>query len=91
MSLLFNLCVDNQQSNTGQNIEFLKNLYNVNSLQDPIEEKHSIKKNRVNPLEQGEEWKPILINEICLAKKGFLDIGLEEEILDDLLLHIYNQ
>ena len=55
MSLLFNLCVDNQQSNTGQNLEFLKNLYSVNSLQDLIEEKFSIKKNRVNPLEQGED------------------------------------
>ena len=46
---------------------------------------HVIKKARVNPLQEGEDWKPNMIKEICLAKKGFLDIELENGILDDLL------
>ena len=85
MKLLFNLCVHNQQTNTGQNLKFLMDSYSVNSFEELILEKYAIKKARVNPLEKGEDWKPNMIKEICLAKKGFLDIGLENGILDDLL------
>ena len=85
MKLLFNMCENNQHSNTGQNLNFLKSTYSLNSLEELIQNKHSIKKIRVNPLEEGEDWKPNMIKEICLAKKGFIDIGLEDEILEDLL------
>ena len=88
MSLLFNNCKINLQSNTGQNLKYLNGVYNTYSIEELIQEKHSIKKTRVNPLEHGEEWKPILINEICLAKMGFLDIGFEEKLLEDLFTEV---
>ena len=33
---------------------------------------------RLNPLEEGEDWKIDLIEELSLAKMGFLEIDLDE-------------
>ena len=42
---------------------------------------------RVNPLEEGEEWKVKFIEELSLIKKGFLEIDMEMQEKDlDLML-----
>ena len=64
------------------------NVYDIDSLEQLILEKHRIKKNRVNPIEVEEEWKPSVIHELCLAKLGLLDIELEKEVIEDMLEHI---
>ena len=63
-------------------------MYNVDSLEQLLLEKFNIKNNRVHPLEEGEEWKPSVIHELCLAQKGLLDIELEQEVIDDMLDYI---
>ena len=44
-----------------------------------------IKKNRVNPLEEGEDWKINIIEELSLAKFGFLEIDLNENYIEVML------
>ena len=88
LQTLFNLCNHDQSSNTGQNISYLLNTYEAQDLQDLIMKKYLIKKMRLNPLEVGEDWKIDLIEELSLAKMGFLEIDLDESdiavILDSL-------
>merc|ERR1719319_846722 len=83
IKLLYSLCINNKQSNTGQNLSFLMNTYNINELNDLFPEKFSIKNSRVYPLEESEKWKPKLIEELSLVKKGLLDNGLEDEVNED--------
>ena len=46
-----------------------------------------LKKARVNPIEEGEEWKINFIVELSLVKKGFLDIDMEMKESDiDIML-----
>ena len=48
-------------------------------------EKHSIKNSKVYSLKDDEKWKPILIKELSLVKKGLLDNGLESEVNEHML------
>ena len=88
ISLLFKYCENNNQSNTGQNIRYLLNTYSLDSFSELSSEKNSIKNRRVYPLNEDELWKPLLIDELCLAKLGFLDIGFENEMIEDILKDI---
>ena len=85
IKLLYSLCINNKQSNTGQNLSFLMNTYNINEINELFAEKFSIKNSRVYPLEESENWKPKLIEELSLVKKGLLDNGLEDEVNEDML------
>ena len=77
--MLFNICKQDLSSNTGQNIAYLFSTYDYKNLMDLIKSKHLIKKkNRLNPLENDEEWKIQLIQELSLTKLGFLDMDLDE-------------
>ena len=74
-------------SQTGQNIKFLQNNYSELSMDQLVADKHIIKKARVSPLSENEEWKLKLIEEVSLLLKGqlesdFDDQPLLEEILD---------
>ena len=61
--------------------------YEMESLDGLIGKKHVIKKMRVNPLEEGEEWKVKFLEELCLIKKGFLDVDMEMKQTDiDIML-----
>ena len=71
------MCYKNQMSNTGRNTSELLCYYKTDSLENLIEKKHMIKKMRVNPLEEGEDWKVKFIEELSLIKKGFLDIDID--------------
>ena len=90
IKLLFNICANDSSSNTGQNLNFLLKTYNLGGLEELVSEKHSIKTTRVYPLEAGEQWKPILIEELCLSKLGFLENGFEEEAIEDILISLCN-
>jgi len=63
-------------------------IYNIDSLEQLLLEKHNIKKNIVHAIEVGEEWKPSVIHELCLAKLGLLEIELEQEVIDEMLENI---
>ena len=58
---------------------------NNNTLEELINNKQKIKSNRVNPLIDGEDWKPNFIKEICSIKMGYLEADIDEKILDDIL------
>ena len=68
-------------SNTGQNMKLLMNSYEMGEVSDVFENKYLIKKTRVNPLLDNEGWKPKLIEELSLIKRGFLTTEMEIEIL----------
>ena len=85
IQVLFNMCYKNQMSNTGRNTSELLHHYKTDSLENLIEKKQLIKKKRVNPLEEGEDWKVKFIEELSLIKKGFLDIDMEESDIDIML------
>ena len=88
MQVLFNVTANNLQSNTGQNLDYLLQKYNGKTLEELINNKQSIKSNRVNPLMDDEEWKPTFINEICLIKMGYLEADIDEKILDEILTNL---
>ena len=87
ISLLFNYISSDLGSQTGQNIQFLCDKYSKLSLGQLIADRTTIKKARVAPLSENEEWKLQLIEEVSLMLKGqlepvFDDEPLLEEILD---------
>ena len=87
ISLLFNCISSDLGSQTGQNIKFLCDKYSKLSLDQLIADRTTIKKARVAPLSENEEWKLQLIEEVSLLLKGqlktdFDDEPLLEEILD---------
>ena len=87
LQMLFSIGQNNQLSNTGRNISELQKEYGTKSVVDLINKKHLIKNMRVNPLEEGEEWKVKFIEELSLIKKGFLEIDMEMQEKDlDLML-----
>ena len=79
LQALVNLCLQDHSSNTGQNVAYLLDVYESINLNALIAKKQNIKKQRVNPLEEGEEWKIEMIEELSLAKLRFLEIDLEEK------------
>ena len=85
LKMLYTLCENDAGSNTGQNVKFLMKTYDIVTVEELFLQKYHIKNNLVYPLEENEKWKPTLIEELCLAKKEFLDIGIEDEVIEDLL------
>ena len=85
LQVLFNICLHNQLSNTGQNIAYLLKEYELDDMKALIENKYHVKTHRVNPLEDGEEWKVDIIEELSLIKKGFLEIEMDEGDIEVML------
>ena len=88
MKVLFNVTAKNLQSNTGQNVDYLLKKYNSITLEELINNKQNIKSKRVNPLIDGEDWKPNFINEISSIKMGYLEVDIDEKILDEILTNL---
>ena len=88
MQELFSETINNLQTNTGQNVDYLLKTYNSNTVEDLIQDKQNIKIKRVNPLFDGEHWKPNFINEICLIKMGYLEADMDEKILEEILTNL---
>ena len=87
IGLLFNCSRTDLSSQTGQNIQFLCDKYSKQSLGQLTAARTSIKKARVSPLSENENWKLKLIEEVSMILKGqlitdFDDEPLWEEILE---------
>ena len=88
LQILFNICHRNLLSNTGRNIYYLLNDYKTDSVEGLIFKKQVIKRMRVNPLEEGEDWKVKFIEELSLTKKGFLNIDIDDNHINTMLEEI---
>ena len=84
--LLFNSCCSDLTTRTGQNIEYLLHKYSVKNFTNLKREQNIIKKARVHPVSENEEWKLILIEELSLVSRGQLD--LDEDFDDNMLEEI---
>ena len=80
--MLFSICQNNQLWKTGTNISELQKEYELESVENLINKKYVIKNMRVNPLEEGEEWKVKFLEELSLIKKGFLEIDMDMQEKD---------
>ena len=47
--------------------------------------RNSIKNDRINPLEEGEEWKVMMIEELSLIKMGFVEDDMNEDDVNIML------
>ena len=74
INLLFNSCISNLGSQTGQNIDFLLQKYSKRNFSELVTDKNFIKKSRVVPLSETEKWKLNLIEEVSLMRKGHLEV-----------------
>ena len=88
LSMIFNSCRSNLSSKTGQNIGYLMAKYKVESLNDLVRVKSSIKNSRVYTIIDEERWKISLMKEITLAKKGLIDVEFEDDNLEAILEYI---
>ena len=88
LSMIFNSCRSNLSSKTGQNIGYLMAKYKVESLNDLVRVKSSIKNSRVYTITDEERWKISLMKEITLAKKGLIDVEFEDDNLEAILEYI---
>ena len=66
-------------------MKLLMNNYEIEEVSDVFANKYLIKKTRVNPLLENEGWKPRLIEELSLIKRGFLTTEMEIEVLEEIL------
>ena len=74
-----------KSSRIGQNIDLLMTKYDATSLAELVSSKKKVQRLRVNELEENEEWKINLIEEISLARKGLINIDFEKEVMEDIL------
>ena len=81
-TVMYNLCKNDLNSQTGQNIHLLLQSYEAEDMASLINMKDEIKLTRVNPLEEAEEWKPILLDELCLAKHGLINLEFDPVQID---------
>ena len=88
LRLLFSSCSSAQNSLTGQNIHYLMSKYKKPTLSSLLAEKHLIKSTRVYPMTDDASWKLKLMEEICLIKKGHLEIDFDSEDLENILDYI---
>ena len=85
MKIIFSVVKSDLSTMTGQNLNFLLVKYNMPSTESMLSRRCEVKWSRVNPLEEEDNWKVTLIEEICLAKKDFIDINFCEEDLEEIL------
>ena len=77
--------MSNMRSNTEKNCDYLMSTYEIVSVNELFSEKQRIKESN---LKEGEEWKPDMIKEITLIKRGLLENGLEIEVSKEMLKDI---
>ena len=85
IKVLYNLCLNNVQSQTGNNLSFLKNKYEHNSEKSLYENKYNIGKTIVNELPLEESWKIHMIEELTSMKSGECSTELTEDEITDII------
>ena len=85
LQVLLNICRYDQSSNTGQNISYLMRCHELIKLEQLMKNKFYITNKRIHPLEEGEEWKMALIEELSMRKLGFLDIEMDKKDINRML------
>jgi hypothetical protein len=88
LRLLFSSCSSDQNSLTGQNLQYLLLKYKKLTLSSLLADKQSIKSATVYPMTDDKSWKLELMEEICLIRKGHLEIEFESENLENILDYI---
>ena len=88
LKLIFSSCSQDQRSLTGQNLRVLLTKYVKASVDHLIGDKDLVKKAKVLPLPEEEVWKISMIEEICLAKKEYLDIEFDKDDLKEISEYI---
>ena len=88
LRLLFSSCSSDQNSLTGQNLQYLLLKYKKLTLSSLLADKQSIKSARVYPMTDDKSWKLKLMEEICLIRKGHLEIEFDSENLENILDYI---
>ena len=83
--LLFDTIRCDLGSQTGQNLQFLFEKYSKASVKNLIGDKNQIKKAKVAPVSENEEWKLKLIEEVCLVQRGLLEAEFDEAMLQEIL------
>ena len=85
ITMLFSSVRGNLSSMTGNNITYLLDKYDKPNLKDLIMEKFRVRKARVNPISEDEEWKVKVIEEISLILKGYLEMEFDIPHLEEIL------
>ena len=80
--MMLNICQNDLSSQTGQNIRTLLNLYDMEDLTSLLKQGQTIKKMRVNPLEDDEEWKVNILEELCLAQNGLIELNFNTDEIE---------
>ena len=89
IKLLFNSCISDLGSQTGQNVDFLLQKYSKMNLADLVTDKNCIKKSRVVALSENEKWKLNIIEEVSLMRKGHLEVTeIDDKMLEEILDYV---
>ena len=89
IKLLFNSCISDLGSQTGQNVDFLLQKYSKMNLADLVTDKNCIKKSRVVVLSENEKWKLNIIEEVSLMRKGHLEVTeIDDKMLEEILDYV---
>ena len=80
--MMLNICQNDLSSQTGQNIRTLLNLYDIEDLTSLLKQGQTIKKMRVNPLEDDEDWKVNILEELCLAQNGLIELDFNTDEIE---------
>ena len=62
--------------------------YDIEDVSALLNSKKLISDNRVNTLEENEEWIPPMLEELSLARLGFIDLDIDSDIIDTLIEEI---
>ena len=86
INLLFNSYCCDLTTRTGQNIKYFLQKYSVENFTNLRTEQNIIKKARVYPVSETEEWKLNLIEELSLVSRGQLDLDedFDENMLEEI-------
>ena len=82
VNMMLNICQNDLSSQTGQNIRTLLNLYDIEDLTSLLKQGQTIKKMRVNPLEDDEDWKVNILEELCLAQNGLIELDFNTDEIE---------
>ena len=86
IKVLYNLCLNDVQSQTGSNLSFLKTKYDLNSEKLLYENQDKIGKSIVNELPNEESWKINVIEELTRRmKQGECSTELTEDEITQIL------